>query len=110
MNKLLLIGRLTKDAELRYTQEGLAIARFTLAVDKEKKKEEGATADFINITAFSKLAENIEKYTGKGKLIAINGRIETGSYEKKEGEKVYTTNIIAEKVQFLEWKDKNEEE
>ena len=109
MNKILLIGRLTKDPELRYTQQGTAIIRFTLAVNKqlskEKKQEAEAnnrpTADFIGITAWSKLAETIANYTRKGSLIAIEGRLENNDYEK-DGVKHYSYQVIASNMEFLE--------
>lgn len=107
MNNVVLIGRLTKDVELRYTegQEPKAIARFILAVNRMGEKEE---ADFINCVAFGKTAEFMEKYTSKGKLTAINGRIQTGSYTNKEGQKVYTTNVIVDIVQPCEWKERTD--
>ena len=109
MNKILLIGRLTKNPELRYTQQGTAITRFTLAVNKqlskERKQEAEAnnrpTADFIGITAWSKLAETIANYTRKGSLIAIEGRLENNDYEK-DGIKHYSYQVIASNMEFLE--------
>lgn len=100
MNKVIIIGRLTKDSELRYTESELAICDFTLAVDREYKKDE---TDFINCKAFGKLGETINKYTHKGDLIAVCGRINTGSYEK-DGHKVYTTNVVVDQVKFLQAK------
>jgi len=108
MNSVNLIGRLTADPEVRYTESQLAIARLTLAVDRFKKDAE-QTADFIRIIAFGKTAEAIEKFTAKGKKLAVTGRIQTGSYEDKNGSKVYTTDVIADRVEFLEWKDKGED-
>lgn len=99
MNNVSLVGRLTKDPEVRYTQENLAIARFTLAVSRRKANE----ADFPNIIAFGKTAEFIEKYFHKGMRMGLNGRIQTGSYEK-EGKKVYTTEVVADNVEFVESK------
>lgn len=96
MNKVILIGRLTRDPELRYTQAGKAVAGFTLAVNKFK---EGA--DFINCSAWGAVAENLAKYQGKGSQIAVHGRIETGSYNNKEGNKVYTTTVVAEGIEYL---------
>ena len=103
MNKTILIGRLTKDAETRYTAEGTAIARFPLAVDRKYKSEGQPSADFINCVAFGKIAEFVEKYLKKGTKIALEGRIQTGSYEK-DGQKVYTTDVIVEAVEFAESK------
>lgn len=106
MNKVNLIGRLTRDAEVRYSQgnEPMCIARFSLAVDRRFKQEGQATADFINIVAFGKLGELAEKYFRKGMKVAVSGRIQTGSYTNKEGQKVYTTDIVAEELEFCESK------
>ena len=104
MNSVQLIGRLTRDPEIRYTDGGASIARFGLAVDRRFKQENGADADFINIVSFGKTAEFIEKYFHKGMKIALNGRIQTGSYTDKYGKKVYTTDIVAENVEFCESK------
>lgn len=103
LNKAILIGRLTKDPDVRYSNnngEQLCIARYTLAVDRIKKGE----ADFINIVAFGKNGEFAEKYLSKGTKIAVEGRIQTGSYEDKDGKKVYTTDIVVEKHEFCESK------
>jgi len=99
MNTVALIGRLTKDPVVNYTQGGTSITKFTLAVDRRFKTESGS-ADFINIIAFGKTGEFIEKYFHKGDPIGITGRIQTGSYTKQDGTKVYTTDIIAENVEF----------
>ena len=104
MNSVQLIGRLTRDPEVRYTDGGASIARFSLAVERRFKQENGADADFINIVSFGKTAEFIEKYFHKGMKIALNGRIQTGSYTDKDGKKVYTTDVIAENVEFCESK------
>lgn len=104
MNSVQLIGRLTRDPEVRYTDGGSSIARFSLAVDRRFKQENGADADFINIVSFGKTAEFIEKYFHKGMKVALNGRIQTGSYTDKDGKKVYTTDIVAENVEFCESK------
>lgn len=104
MNSVQLIGRLTRDPEVRYTDGGASIARFSLAVDRRFKQENGADVDFINIVSFGKTAEFIEKYFHKGIKIALNGRIQTGSYTDKDGKKVYTTDIVAENVEFCESK------
>lgn len=103
MNAVNLIGRLTKEPQVRYTGDGLAVASFTLAVDRPAKKGEDKQADFPRIIVFGKQAENCEKYLAKGRLVAIMGRIQTGSYEKQNGDRVYTTDVIADRVQFLEW-------
>jgi len=105
MNNVVLIGRLTKDPELRYIPESQnAVATFTLAVDRPFGKEK--QADFIRITVFGKAAENCEKYLIKGRLVGVQGRLQTGSYKNKDGATVYTTDVIADRVEFLEWGDK----
>ena len=100
MNQFNGIGRLTRDADVRYSSDGKAVARFTLAIDREYDREK---ADFPSCVAFDKKAELIEKYTHKGSRIGITGRIETGSYEK-DGRKVYTTDIIVNNVELLDSK------
>lgn len=102
MNKTLLIGRTTKDPDIRYTQseQPMTIARFNLAVDRRFKKEGEQSADFISCVAFGKTAEFIEKYVFKGTKIAIEGRIQTGSYTNNDGNKVYTTDVVVEQVEF----------
>ena len=106
MNKTVLIGRLTKDPEVRYSQgeQPTAIARYTLAVDRKFKKEGEQTADFISCVAFGKLGEFAEKYLKKGTKIALVGHIQTGSYTKEDGSKVYTTDIIVDECEFAESK------
>ena len=110
MNSVQLIGRLTRDPEVRYTDGGVSIARFSLAVERRFKQENGADADFINVVSFGKTAEFIEKYFRKGMKVALNGRIQTGSYTDKDGKKVYTTDVIAENVEFCESKQSNAQE
>ena len=107
MNSVQLLGRLTRDPDVRYTDGGSTIARFSLAVDRRFKQEGGDTADFINCIAFGKTAEFIEKYFAKGLKIALNGRIQTGSYTNKDGVKVYTTDVVVENVEFAESKNNN---
>lgn len=104
MNKVILMGRLTKDPEVRYNADQTAIARYTLAVDRRTKAEGGATADFIPCVAFGRGAEFAEKYLHKGTKIVIVGRIQTGSYTKRDGQKVYTTDVIVEEQEFAESK------
>lgn len=106
MNNVILIGRLTKDPEVRYTQDQLAIAGFTLAVDRPQRKDKEKETDFIRVKVFGKQAENCEKYLKKGRLTAIQGRIQTGKYDKDDGTTVYTTDVVADRVQFLEWGDR----
>ena len=108
MNKVILIGRLTKDVETRYAGE-MAIARYTLAVDRKFKREGEPTADFINCVAFGKSGEFAEKYLKKGMKIAVTGRIQTGSYTDKDGKKVYTTDVIVEEHEFCESKGSNDQ-
>lgn len=106
MNNVVLIGRLTKDPEVRYIPETQnAVASFTIAVDRPFSKEK--QADFIRIIVFGKAAENCERFLAKGRLTAIQGRIQTGSYKNKDGNTVYTTDVVAERVEFLEWGDKD---
>lgn len=104
MNKVVLIGRVTRDPELRYTASNIPSVRFTLAVNRPFENQSGQReADFINIVVWRKQAENVKKYVTKGSLIAVEGRIQTGSYEK-DGQRVYTTDVVADNVQFLESK------
>lgn len=109
MNKVIIIGRFTRDPEIKYTtgENATATARFSLAVNRRFKNKEGNyDADFINCVAFGKTAEFIEKYFTKGMAIGITGRIQTGSYTNKEGQKVYTTDVIVEETEFVESKNK----
>lgn len=103
MNKTLLIGRTTKDPDIRYTQseQPMTIARFNLAVDRRFKKDgDNQNTDFISCVSFGKTAEFIEKYVFKGTKIAVEGRIQTGSYTNNDGNKVYTTDVVVEQVEF----------
>ena len=106
MNKVILMGRLTRDPDVRYSQgeQAIAVARFTLAVDRRFKRDEQQTADFISCVAFGKQGEFIEKYTHQGTKLVIEGRIQTGSYTNKDGNKVYTTDIVVESCEFAESK------
>ena len=122
MNSVIITGRLTKDVECKYTQSQMAVAQFTVAVNRPKDKDgksvadfprciafgkDGkSVADFPRCIAFGKTAENLEKFTAKGRLIAVQGRIQTGKYKNRDGETVYTTDIIADRVEFLEWGEK----
>lgn len=103
MNNVQLVGRLTSDPNMRYTDGGLTIARFNLACDRRFKKDGEQSADFISCIAFGKTADFIEKYFKKGNRLGLIGRIQTGSYEK-DGKKVYTTDVVAEAVEFVESK------
>ena len=103
MNKAFLIGRLTRDPELRYSSSNAAIANFSIAIDRQYTNNQGQReTDFINIVAFQKQAENIKKYVGKGSLVAVDGRIQTRNYEDKDGKRVYVTEVVADRVQFLD--------
>ena len=106
MNKVILMGRLTKDPEVRYAQgsEPLAVARYTLAVNRRFKRQGEQDADFIGCVAFGRQAEFAEKYLRQGTKIAITGRIQTGSYTNREGQKVYTTEVVVEEQEFAESK------
>lgn len=109
MNKVIIIGRFTRDPEIKYStgENATATARFSLAVNRRFKNKEGNyDADFINCVAFGKTAEFIEKYFSKGMAIGITGRIQTGSYTNKEGQKVYTTDVVVEETEFVESKNK----
>ena len=107
MNKVILMGRLTRDPEVRYTQgdNAMAIARYSLAVDRRFKRDGEPDADFINCVAFGKSGEFAEKYLKKGTKVAVVGRIQTGSYTNKDGQKVYTTDVVVEEQEFAESKN-----
>ena len=110
MNNVILLGRITKDIEMRIISETqMEVAKFSIAIDRPAAKGKEKQTDFINIVVFGKTAEACEKYTAKGKMIAIQGRIQTGSYKNKEGVNIYTTDVIADKVEFVQWKDKEEQ-
>lgn len=103
INRVVLVGRLTKDPELHYTPNGIASTRFTVAVNRAFSNQQGEReADFIQCVAWRKQAENLANFMRKGSLIGVEGRIQTGSYEGKDGKRVYTTDVVADSVQFLE--------
>lgn len=106
MNKVILVGRLTRDPDVRYGgANNTAVARFTLAVDRNKRREDGEQeADFISCVAFGTTAETIEKYVVKGTKLVIEGHIQTGSYTNKDGVKVYTTDVVVDRMEFAESK------
>lgn len=109
MNKAILIGRLTRDPEVRYSQESnTAVARYTIAVDRKFKKDGEPTADYIPCVVFGRQAEFAEKYFRKGMKVVISGRITTGSYTNRDGQKVYTTEITVEEQEFAESKGSSE--
>ena len=104
MNKVILLGRLVRDPETRYSgaNDSMAVCRYTLAVDKKFKKDGEATADFINCISFGKIAEFAEKYFTKGLRVAASGRIQTGSYTNRDGQKIYTTDVVVEEHEIAQ--------
>ena len=107
MNSVVLIGRLTRDPELRYvTESQMAVASFSIAIDRVQRAGKEKQTDFPRISVFGNQAENCQRYLTKGKLVGIQGRLQTGSYKNKDGTTVYTTDVVAERVEFLEWGDK----
>ncbi|MBP3034178.1 single-stranded DNA-binding protein [Staphylococcus warneri] len=103
LNRVVLVGRLTKDPEFRTTQNGVSVATFTLAVNRNFKNKNGEQqADFINVVVFRQQAENVNNYLSKGNLAGVDGRIQSRSYENKEGQRIYVTEVLADSVQFLE--------
>lgn len=106
LNRVVLVGRLTKDPEFRTAQNGVSVATFTLAVNRNFKSKNGEQqADFINVVVFRQQAENVNNYLSKGNLAGVDGRIQSRSYENKEGQRVYITEVLADSVQFLEPKN-----
>lgn len=106
LNRVVLVGRLTKDPEFRTTQSGIDVATFTLAVNHNFKSKNGEQqADFINCVVFRKQAENVNNYLNKGSLAGIDGRLQSRSYENKEGQRVFVTEVVCDSVQFLEPKN-----
>lgn len=102
LNRALLVGRLTRDPELRRTSSGKAVTSFNLAVERNFKKENEQEADFINCVCWGKIAENTERYCSKGSMVSVDGRIQTRNYENNQGQKVYVTEVIADSVQFIQ--------
>lgn len=110
MNSVVLIGRLTRDPEVRYTAgTQMAVCTFTVAIDRPVKAGSEKQTDFPRVTCFGKQAENCERFLAKGRLVGVQGRIQTGSYTNKDGATVYTTDVVADRVEFLEWGEKNGE-
>ncbi|MCC9684182.1 single-stranded DNA-binding protein [Streptococcus agalactiae] len=110
INNVVLVGRLTKDAELRYTPSNVAVATFTLAVNRNRKNESGEReADFINCVIWRQAAENLANWAKKGSLIGVTGRIQTRNYENQQGQRVYVTEVIAEQFQMLESRNHQEQ-
>lgn len=107
MNSVVLIGRLTRDPEVRYTASTqMAVATFTIAIDRPVRAGGEKQTDFPRITVFGKQAENCERFLAKGRLVGVQGRLQTGSYQNKDGITVYTTDVVADRVEFLEWGDR----
>ena len=107
MNSVILIGRLTRDPELRYTPGSqMAVVNFTLAIDRPPRQNGDRQTDFPRVTVFGKQAENCDKYLKKGRMVAVEGRLQTGSYQNRNGDTVYTTDVVANRVEFLEWGDR----
>jgi single-strand DNA-binding protein len=110
INNVVLVGRLTKDADLRYTQNSKAVATFTLAVNRQFKNPQGQyEADFINVVIWGQSAEALSKYTNKGSQIGVTGRIQTRNYENQQGQRVYVTEVVADSFQFLESKNQQQD-
>lgn len=108
MNVVSLIGRITKDIEKRYTNDGKAVASFTLAVNRNYTSADGQQADFISCQVWGKIAENVERYCSKGSLVGVDGKLRSRSYDNKQGQKVYVVEVICNSVQFLETKASRE--
>ncbi|MDD5921947.1 MAG: single-stranded DNA-binding protein [Eubacteriales bacterium] len=107
MNSVMLIGRLTRDPEVRYTSGSqMAVARFSIAIDRPVRQGGERQTDFPTIVVFGRQAETCEKYLAKGRLVAIEGRIQTGRYQNRNGDTVYTTEVVANRVEFLDWGDR----
>lgn len=104
MNKVILMGRLARDPEIRYTDANLAIGRYSLACPRRVQQGQEPAADFVNVVSFGKAAEFAEKYLHKGTKVLVTGRLQTGSYTNKDGQKVYTTDVVAEEQEFCESK------
>ena len=109
MNRVIIQGRITKDVELRHTQTGTAIAKLNVAVRRKLKNKEGKyDSDFVNCIAYNQLGETISKYFKKGNRIAIEGRLQSGSYTNQKGDKIYTTDVVIDEVEFIDEKPKEE--
>lgn len=103
MNKVALVGRLTRDPEIRYTPDNqMAITRFTIAVDRAFKRDGQQTADFLPIVVFGKIAENVHKYIGKGRLVSVSGRLQSRTWDDQEGKRHYSYEVVADEVGFLD--------
>ena len=110
INNVVLVGRMTREAELRYTPSNIAVATFTLAVNRDYKSENGEReADFINVVLWRQAAENLANWTKKGSLVGVTGRIQTRNYDNQQGQRVYVTEVVAERFQLLESKGDNQQ-
>ena len=110
LNRIVLVGRLTKDPELRKTQNDISVTQFTLAVNRNFKSQDEQEADFINVVTWRNQADNVAKYVSKGSLVGLDGRIQTRNYENKEGQRVFVTEVVADSVQFLDTKPKEQKQ
>lgn len=108
INNVTIVGRITRDLELRYSESGVAVCNFTIAANRPFKSSDGQDADFINCVTFRKSAENLAQYMSKGSLIGITGRIQTRNYENEEKQRIFVTEVVADSVQFLESKSSNQ--
>ena len=109
-NYVNILGRMTKDADLSYTNTGIAVARFSVALDRGKDKEGNSKGtDFPSCVAFGKTAEAISKYSGKGLRISVTGRLQTGKYEDKNGAMHYTTGVVADRIEIIDWRERGEQ-
>ena len=109
-NYVNILGRMTKDADLSYTNTGMAVARFSVALDRGKDKDGNSKgADFPSCVAFGKTAEAISKYSGKGLRISVTGRLQTGKYEDKNGTTHYTTDVVADRIEIIDWRERGEQ-
>lgn len=104
INRVVLVGRMTRDPELRRTQNGSAVTSFTLAMNRPKRNDEEQQADYISCVTWNKVAENVEKYCSKGSLVGVEGRLRSRSYDNAQGQRVYVTEVVCDSVQFLETK------
>lgn len=110
LNRVVLVGRLTKPPELKYTQSGIAVCRFTLAVNRTFTNQQGQReADFVNCVAWKRLAENLANHLGKGSLAGVDGRIQTSNFDGKDGNRIFMTEVVAEQIHFLEPKKNNQQ-
>ena len=108
INRVVLVGRMTRDPELRRTQNGSAVASFTLAMNRPKRNDEEQQADYISCVVWNKVAENVDKYCSKGSLVGVEGRLRSRSYDNAQGQRVYVTEVVCDSVQFLETKSKDQ--